>query len=585
VSVTGPRPDAKVYDFRITTSGWARITMQGRAGATVYIEYSERLNADGTVQIEGSGSTGQTDAYTFKGRGPETYAPKFGWKGYRYIEVTTSNSSSSDASSPPPLPRILSITGVIAHTALRVTGGFRSSSELLNRFHVAMRNTILNNQYSYGSDTPAYEKGGWTNDNGDYATSAMANLDAAAYYVHMLQNFDDAQGPAGNVGYLVPPVPGGDILDPLWGGSFLLIEYDMFENYGDLGVIRRDYRHMVAYMDNMSSQIAPTGYLYPARTIGDWLIPPNSTPPSDELLGSMFLYREAKDLAAMARAIGNAAGQRKYDRLASQIAHAVNRRFYDSMSHRYRDPGSAPPPTGRDGYDQTANVIALAFGLAPAGDRDTIAAGLAADVVAQGNHLTTGVNGSKYILPMLTEAGYGDVAYRVATNPTAPGWAQWFLQCGATTMWEGWENVTCTSDRSHDHAFMGTVDDWLFEDVAGIQPTSPGFTTVQIKPYPVGDLTFASGYETSPLGRVSSSWRRSGRTFRLVVQIPVGARASVFVPAVSAGSVTESGRALRSANGVAVVGMRHSYLQLKLGSGTYSFRSTVARRQNQCACA
>ena len=60
---------------------------------------------------------------------------------------------------------------------------------------------------------------------------------------------------------------------------------------------------------------------------------------------------------------------------------------------------------------------------------------------------------------MLTDYGYGNLAYLVATNPTAPGWGQWFLQCGATTMWEAWEDSSCDTARSRDHAFMGTVDD------------------------------------------------------------------------------------------------------------------------------
>jgi len=41
------------------------------------------------VQNEGNGSAGQTDTYVLKGGGPETYEPKYGWKGYRYVEVTT----------------------------------------------------------------------------------------------------------------------------------------------------------------------------------------------------------------------------------------------------------------------------------------------------------------------------------------------------------------------------------------------------------------------------------------------------------------------------------------------------------------
>jgi alpha-L-rhamnosidase len=572
-NVQTPPGPSTVYDFGSITSGWARITLQGAAGSEVQIKYSEQLNPDGTVQSEGGGN--QTDTYVLKGGGPETYEPKYGWKGYQYVQVSTAPGTAR--------PDILSATGVVVHTALPNAGDFTSSSDLLNRMHVAMRNTILNNQYSYGSDTPVYEKGGWTNDNGDFATSQMANFDAAAYYDHMMQNFDDSQDPAGNIAWLVPTSPGSDNVDPLWGGSFLLIEYEMFQRYDDVAVIRRDYSHMAAYVDDLADQIAQTGYIYQGGTWGDWVVPDNANPPSSEMLGSMFLYREAKDLALMSAAIGNSGGASKYDDLAATIRSAVNKEFYDSADDRYRDPlglvshatGGPNGPITSTAYDQTANVFGLAFGLAPDADRQAIADGLIADVRAKGNHLATGANGSKYILPMLTDYGQADLAYKVATNPTAPGWGQWFLQCGATTMWESWENASCNSARSRDHAFMGTVDDWLFEGVAGIQPTSPAFRTVAITPSPVGDLASASAYETTPLGRVSSDWNRSGTSFAATIQVPVGSQASVCIPATDAGSVTESGAPIGSASGVTVTGMHGSCLQLQVGSGTYTFHSTM----------
>ena len=585
VKVTEPIADTDVYDFGITTSGWTSITMQGVPGTTVSVQYSEKLNSDGTVNAEGNGEAGQVDSYTFNTSSPVTFAPKYGWKGYQYVSVST-NSCPTGVAAPctQPMPKILNITGVIAHTNLATSGNFTSSSSLLNEMHTAMVNTILNNQYSYGSDTPVYEKGGWTNDNGDYSNSEMDNFDAEAYYTHMMQNFDDSQDSAGNIGVLVPTPPGDDNVDPLWGGSFLLIEYNMYQNYDDLAVIRRDYSHMAAYINDMESLIAPSGYIYQGTTYGDWSVPGNANPPSSQMLGSMFLYRETEDLSVMAAAIGNASGAAEYASLAGDIAAAVNSEFYDAADDQYRDPLGLDSHAlgGPDGvitstaYDQTANVYGLAFGLAPQGDQQAIADGLAANATALGNHLATGANGSKYILPMLTQYGYGNLAYLVATNPTAPGWGQWFLQCGATTMWEAWENSSCDTARSHDHAFMGTVDDWLFSDVAGIQSTSPGFRTVQIDPSPVGSLTYASAYETSPLGRVSSSWTRSGTNFTLTAQVPVGSRASVCVPAASAQSVTESGNPVASATGVTVRGMQGSCLQLQVGSGTYRFDSTMS---------
>jgi alpha-L-rhamnosidase len=573
-SIQNPSGPSKVYDFGITTSGWARITLRGTAGTQVQVIYSEQLNPDGTVQREGGNA--QTDTYILKGGGPETYEPKYGWKGYRYVQVSVAPGTA--------LPTIASATGVVVHTALPASGGFSSSSDLLNRMHVAQQNTILNNQYSYGSDTPVYEKGGWTNDNADFATSEMANFDAESYYDHMLQNFDDSQDSSGNIGFLVPASPGDDNVDPLWGGSFLLLEYDAFQQYGDLAMIRRDYANLTAYVDDLAAQIASSGDIYQGTTFGDWSVPSNANPPSSQMLGSMFLYRETEDLATMAAATGVTADADKYHSLAASIRSAVNNEFYDAAAHRYRDPlGLNSHATGgpngtitSTAYDQTANVFGLAFGLAPGGDQQAIADGLAADVVAKGNHLATGANGSKYILPMLSQYGHADLAYQVATNPTGPGWGQWFLQCGATTMWEAWEDSSCDVARSRDHAFMGTVDDWLFEGVAGIQATSPAFRTLTINPDVVGNLTNGSGSENTPLGRVSSRWTRSGPNVDLTVQVPVGAQASVCVPAGNARAVTESGVPIGRAPGVTVSGTQGSCVQVHVGSGLYKFHSTMS---------
>jgi alpha-L-rhamnosidase len=271
----------------------------------------------------------------------------------------------------------------------------------------------------------------------------------------------------------------------------------------------------------------------------------------------MFVYESAAELANLAQLIGQTAGASHFQQLADNVKGAVLNAFYDPAAHVFRDPGA--------GYSQTANLLGLAFGLAPTADRQAIVNNLVANVTAKGNHLATGANGSAWILPILTEAGYGDLAYQIATNPTYPGWGHWFEQCGATTMWEAWE---CDTARSHDHAFMGTIDNWFFTDLAGIQPTAPAFRSIRIKPYPVGELTSAAAHQTTPLGEVSSSWRRSGQQFSLTVDIPVGSTAQVLVPAADRSAV-------RAIGGATFVGMQGGYAEYSASSGRYLFLSRM----------
>jgi alpha-L-rhamnosidase len=75
---------------------------------------------------------------------------------------------------------------------------------------------------------------------------------------------------------------------------------------------------------------------------------------------------------------------------------------------------------------------------------------------------------------------------------------------------------------------------------------------------------------------VSSRWTRTGSNFDLTVQIPVGAQASVCVPAGNAKAVTENGVPIDRAQGVTVAGMSGSCVQLHVGSGTYVFHSTMS---------
>ena len=96
-----------------------------------------------------------------------------------------------------------------------------------------------------------------------------------------------------------------------------------------------------------------------------------------------------------------------------------------------------------------------------------------ADVKAHDYHLTTGNLCTKYLLEMLTENGYPEVAYKIATQETYPSWG-FMLANGATTLWERWEYETGGAMNSHNHPMMGSVDSWFYKYVLGIRPEING---------------------------------------------------------------------------------------------------------------
>lgn len=544
--VTTPAPGTTVRDYGSPTAGWAGVTARGPAGATVTITYGEKLKADGTVDnVGGFGMQLQKYAFTLKGSGPETFTPSYSYAGFQYVQVTAPEGVTVEA-----------VTAQRVHTAVARTGAFTSSSDLFNRYHDAQANTILNNLHSVPTDTPMYEKRPYTADAFLSADSAIASYDMQDFYENWLRDHRDDQNPDGSVGQTVPATVGGKkVTDPVWSASFVLIAWDLYRYYGDTRALAENYDAMKAWLGFYERDIAKTGNVYTGFSYGDWLAPGAANPPEGtRLSGTAYLHKTATTMAGIARALGHGADAAHFDALAGTIANALNTAFFDKAAGAYYDDRAA-------GYRQTSNLLPLSLGIVPAADRPAVVAHLVQDIRSRGVHLNTGALGTKLILPALTDAGYGDLAYQVATNPAYPGWGYWFQELGATTMWEEWG----ATSRSHDHAFLGTVDDWLYQRVAGIQPAAPGYTAITIRPYPVGALTNASAYVDSPLGRVSSAWTRDQGRFTLRAGVPAGATAEVFVP----------GRAVQAPQGARLEGVRDGYAAFRVGPGDHVFRSTT----------
>ena len=100
-----------------------------------------------------------------------------------------------------------------------------------------------------------------------------------------------------------------------------------------------------------------------------------------------------------------------------------------------------------------------------------------------------GFVGATMMCRVLAENGMEDLAAYFLFQEGFPGWMH-CVNLGATTIWERWNSVlddgtiSGTGMNSLNHYSYGSVMEYVFRDLAGIQPLEPGFTRVRFAPQP-----------------------------------------------------------------------------------------------------
>jgi alpha-L-rhamnosidase len=197
-------------------------------------------------------------------------------------------------------------------------------------------------------------------------------------------------------------------------------------------------------------------------------------------------------------------------------------------------------------------------------------------MVQTNGHIGTGLIGGQFLNRVLADNGRADIAYTIATQTDYPSWG-YMISKGATTIWELWNGDTADpAMKSGNHVMLvGDFVIWLFEDLAGICPdeAQPAFKHIIMRPQPVGDLTFVKASYLSPYGKIASHWEKKEGVFDWKITVPANTTATVYIPAVNADSVQESGQPAAKAEGIKLVGMEKDHAVFQVGSGSYHFVS------------
>ncbi len=557
LKMTSPRPGVFVYDMGQNFSGWVRLRAKGPAGSTVRVRHAELLYEDGTLNVENLRTARATDTYILRGDPEgEVFEPHFTYHGFRYAELTGL----------PGTPRLDTMLGRVVHSNVAPTGGFSASKPILNQIQRIVLWGTKTNLHSIPTDCDQRnERQGWLADAHLAAETAMLNFDMAAFYTNFLRSIGDSQESNGVLADTVPRNGRRSPADPAWGSAYPILVLYMYEQYGDTRILEEHYDGIRAWANYLRSR-SKDGILSYSK-FGDW-VPVEPTP--GDLVSTAYYYWSVDIVARAAALLGKQADADRYGTLGREIAAAFNKKFYDTEKDCYL------PCT------QTANTLPLFLGIAPDKLRTTLRSRLTDDIVYFKNtHLSTGILGAKYLLPVLTGLGRADLAYDLAAQTTYPSWG-YMIENGATTLWELWQNRTGPSMNSHNHPMYGSIGAWFYTALAGINPgdDGAGYKSIRIEPQVVRDLQHASGTIETVRGTVRSSWTRTGGTLGMEVTVPVGSSAEVVIPKLFLRnvSVEEGGKPVWSKGvfqpGVSgVTGAREtsSAVIVEIGSGSYVF--------------
>jgi alpha-L-rhamnosidase len=458
--------DTFIVDLGQNMAGVARIKVKGPAGKKIVMRFGEGIHPNGRLNFltttaghikemwnlrggPGAPKTAwQEDSYTLKGSGVEEWSPRFTFHGFRYIEITDW----------PGRPGLADVEGLRMNSDLQEAGSFACSNTMFNELQQVIRNTFLSNVFSVQSDCPGREKMGYGADIVVTSEAFLYNYDMANFYRKTVRDFANEQQPDGGITEIAPYT---GIADRGYGGhsgplgwqlAFPYLQKRLYEFYGDKRIIEENYAGIQKQMEFLKN--------HEVAGLFHWDISDHESldPRPEAFTAASFYYHHARLAAEFAGILGKAEDSMTYEKLSQRISNAIVSKYL-------------VPATGRfDNGTQAAQLFALWYGFG--NERDKTMAVLQQEIERHKGHLSTGIFATKMLFDVAREEDKNNMAYQVADQRSFPGWGHMLAE-GATTLWESWKKPD--NATSMNHPMFGSISEWFYRSLLGINPAAPGF--------------------------------------------------------------------------------------------------------------
>lgn len=506
----------KVINFGQNIAGFVEFKVKGKKGQQIKIRHAETLDKHGNFYPETLRAARSEDIFICDGS-EQTFVPHFTFHGFQYICIEGLEEI-----------KIEDFTACAIHTDMTDTGTFTCSNEMINQLQSNIYWGQSDNFVDIPTDCPQRdERLGWTGDAQVFAGTAAYIRDTARFFSKWLHDLASEQAEDGGVPHVVPDVI-GSYSASAWSDAATIIPWVVYETYGDKRILAEQYESMKGWVDYITNHTESNGLWMSGYQYGDWLALDKEefvdrTGATDRYLIANAYYLYSMDIVRKsAIVLEKEEDANQYGDLYEKVLEVFRKEYFTS--------------TGRMvGETQTALTLALHFDLAEEKDKERIAKMLESNIGAHKNHLSTGFVGTPYICHALSNHNMHELAGALFLKEDFPSWL-YAVKKGATTIWERWNSIMPNGDfdesgmNSLNHYAYGSIGEWMYKKLAGINLIEPGYKKFYIKPMFIKGITSVRASFQSVYGLIKSEWECKNHKISVKVEVPANTTAILYLP-------------------------------------------------------
>ena len=506
-----------VYDFGQNVAGVVEVKTPADFDGTLVLRHAEIL-VNGNFYTENLRGAKATDTFTC--RGAHTLSAEFTFHGFRYLCVEGAE-----------LPKEC-FTALVRHTDMKRTGYMQTDNARFQRLYENVIWGQRGNFVDIPTDCPQRdERLGWTGDINAFCRTAAYNYDIRAFMKKWLKTLRDDQTADGRIPHVAPDCLEEEnrATDAMWCDAVTMVPWTLYGMYGDISFLEENFSAMEKFIA-ARERTMENGLIVRGHEYGDWLAMDGEALLGNSVIGRTDVFFLTNVLHANSLKIAADAAHL----LGKEKEEKIYRKKYEQHLARVRE--EYITKGGRLAFDTvTAQAVALHFGIIPEEYRAKLAAQLNENVVRHGYRMVTGFIGSPFLLFALADNGYFETARKVLLNNGFPGWL-YEVDMGATTIWERWNSLmpdgTPNPDgmNSYNHYAYGSVMEFVYRRIAGIEAKEAGFAKIKIAPRPVKGLPKLYAEYESVCGKIVSGYSQKDGKIEYVIEIPGQIVAEIVLP-------------------------------------------------------